>query len=120
VGGFVVAGTALGLLLAATLWPATARAHGPSVRVGYSGVRPAMLAIAAGTTVHFQNANSGDGPCTVVADDGSFRSPTLARGEGWHHEFNEPGRHSFHIAEYGGVTGVIVVGKREEGAEPKP
>lgn len=106
-------GIAVGLVLAALLGPlaTAARAHGPTVRVGYSGVRPSQIAIEAGTTVHFHNANSGDGICTVVADDGSFESPPLARGEGWHHEFTRPGRYAFHVKEYSSAAGVILVGE---------
>ncbi len=90
-----------------------ARGHGPTIRVSYSGVRPKQLAIPAGTTVHFKNANSGPGACTVVADDGSFTSPPITRSEGWHYEFAEPGSYSFHVKEYDSARGVVLVGPRE-------
>lgn len=88
---------------------APARAHGPTVQVAWSGVRPETLTVRAGTTVHFHNANLSASPCTVVADDDSFRSPTLPRGEGWHHTFREVGTFDFHLAELPGARGRIVV-----------
>jgi plastocyanin len=108
---------AFAILVATTLAASLAteaRAHGPTIRVGYSGVRPAQLGIAAGTTVHFLNANAGQGVCTVVADDGSFESPPMARGEGWHFEFDRPGRYVFHVKEYTSAAGVIVVGPSKD------
>ena len=45
----------------------------------------------------------------MVADDGAFESPTLARAEGWHYTFEKAGTYSFHIAEFASSTGTIVV-----------
>ncbi len=95
--------------LAALLLAGSAAAHGPTVRVAYSGVKPPKLVITTGTTVHFHNANSSAGVCTVVAEDGSFESPPLARAEGWHHTFEKAGTYSFRISEFGSSTGTIVV-----------
>ncbi len=94
------------LLLAAT---APAAAHGPSVGVSWSGVKPAKLTVRAGDTVHFTNANASGSPCTVLADDGSFESPTLGRAEGWHHTFAKPGTFAYHLKEMTGARGTVVV-----------
>ncbi len=100
---------AIALAVAGAAW-----AHGPTIRVSYSGVRPSVLRIPAGTTVHFQNTNGSDGACTLVGDDGAFESPTLARGEGWHYTFEEPGTFHFVVREYTSASGTVVVGPAEE------
>jgi plastocyanin len=84
-------------------------AHGDTIRVSYSAVRPARLVVEAGTTVHFHNANASGAPCTVVFDDGSTTSPPLGRAEGWHHTFEAPGEYPFHLEEYPSRTGRVVV-----------
>jgi plastocyanin len=86
-----------------------ALAHGPTVSVSYSAVRPSSLAIAAGATVHFRNANGGGGPCTLFALDGSFESPVITRSEGWHHTFDKPGRYAFRVKEMPHIEGLILV-----------
>jgi plastocyanin len=97
----------LGLTVAAGL----ALAHGDTIRVSYSAVRPGRLVVATGTTVHFHNANSSGAPCTVVIGDGdeAVESPPLGRAEGWHYTFESPGEYRFHLKEYPSRTGVVVV-----------
>jgi plastocyanin len=102
--------TAALLLAAAGASPAWA--HGTTIAVAWSGVRPSHVTVVVGAPVHFENANAGSGTCTVVADDGSFESPPLARGEGWHHTFEAPGTWSFHVKEQAGAAGSITVVKR--------
>lgn len=97
------------VLVLALLLAAPAAAHGPTVRVAWSGVRPATLTVRAGDTVHFHNANSSAGTCTVVGEGDAFRSPALGRAEGWHHTFPEPGTFPFHVAEFPDARGRIVV-----------
>lgn len=86
-----------------------AGAHGPTVRLAYDGVRPPRLAIRAGQVVHFVNASTTPRTFTLVADDGSFESPPLPRGEGWHHKFEEPGTHDLHVKEHPDLRSSIVV-----------
>lgn len=97
------------LALALVSGPLTARAHGQTVQVSASGARPSQLTVVVGTTIHFHNANLGGSVCTIVADDGSFESPPLQAGEGWHHTFDEPGTFTFTTKEASGVRGTIVV-----------
>ncbi len=87
-----------------------AGAHGPTVKVSYSGVRPERLVVTTGSTVHFHNDNVGGGPCTVVGEGEAFESPTLAPREGWHFTFESAGTYAFRIKELSGVAGTIVVG----------
>ena len=49
--------------------------------------------------------NEGRSIHNVVADDGSFESPTLNPGDEYEHEFDEPGAYFFHCA-YHGAPGV--------------
>lgn len=87
----------------------SALAHGPTVRVSYGRVVPATLTITAGQVVHFVNANAAANPVTIAAEDGSFESPTLARGEGWHRAFEKPGRFTYRVAEFSSAGGAIIV-----------
>lgn len=98
-------------LLQVTVAAGPALAHGDTIRVSYSAVRPGRLVVAPGTTVHFHNANSSGAPCTVVIGDGddAVESPPLGRAEGWHYTFESPGEYRFHVKEYPSRTGVVVV-----------
>ena len=91
-----------------------AAAHGPSVRLSYGKVAPPQLAVRAGQTVHFQNASATPRTFTVQAEDGAFESPPLARGEGWHHEFTEPGSFPWAVAEFPDMTGRVIVAPAED------
>ena len=93
-------------LLAAAL---PAAAHGPTVRLTYGGPKPTQLTLSVGQTVHFQNAATTARSFTVVADDGSFESPTLARGEGWHYTFETAGSFAYHVREQPDRRGTILV-----------
>ena len=104
----LLAATAIAVLLAAPL----AAAHGPTVRLSYAGVRPARLVLVVGQTVHFLNANSGSGTCTLVAEDGAFEAPPLGRAEGWHHTFEAAGSFAFFVEEFPSARGEIVVVER--------
>jgi plastocyanin len=100
----LLAGLALALAAAQP-----AAAHGPSVRITYDGLRPAQILIAAGQTLHFHNGSTTARTFTLVADDGSFESPALPRGEGWHHTFEAAGRFGYHVLEYPDRKGTVIV-----------
>ena len=95
--------------LAGGLLAYPAAAHGPTVRVSPGRVVPTVLTIRVGETVHFHNATSSGAPVTVVADDGSFESPTLGRAEGYHHTFESPGEVAFHLRESSRARGRVIV-----------
>ena len=86
-----------------------ALAHGPTVEIGSEGPAPAALQIESGETVHFQNAT--DHPLRVLGEEGSFRSPELAPGEGWHLRFAFPGRFPYALEDRPDVSGEIAVGE---------
>ena len=98
-------------LLAATaaLLALPAAAHGPTLRLAYDGLKPARLAIRVGQTVHFHNASTTPRTFTVQADDGSFESPPLPRGEGWHHTFESSGAFDLHVKEHPKLRATIFV-----------
>jgi len=100
---------ALVTFLVVVLSAAQVAAHGPSVAVSYRGVTPKTLTIRVGEKVHFRNANSTGGPCTVVLDDGTATGPTLGRAEGWHHAFEQAGNFAYHVEEMPSAKGLIVV-----------
>ena len=90
---------------------APAEAH---IWVRDSIFNPAILRVPAGTTViwHFE----GRSPHTVTADDGSFKSGFLKRGETFRITFDEPGVYRFYCEPHGhpggkGMAGYIVVGE---------
>ena len=64
-----------------------------------------------GTTVNGENSEAVDYPVVggsheVVADDGSWASPPLAR---WSRRFDQPGAFTYHCQQPPGATGQIVV-----------
>ncbi len=116
-------GLALGLLLAlaAMLGPPHGAAEGGTrevhIWVRDSIFNPAMVRVAVGTTVvwHFEGRN----PHTVTAEDGSFDSGYLNRGDQFKVTFDQPGRYPYYCIPHGapgsrGMAGVIVVGEAGE------
>jgi len=95
------------LSIIAALAAPPALAHGPTVRVSFSGVNPPTLTIEVGTTVHFHN--DGTTAVTVAAVDGSFEGPTLAAAEGWHHTFEQAGVFEYRLKESSRAKGKLVV-----------
>jgi plastocyanin len=96
-------------VLTGLLVAAPAPAHGVTVEVGHNRLSPAEVTVAVGQVVHFQNLDEMPGGHTIVADDGSFASPGLAKGEGWHHTFEKPGVYPYHIKEHPTATGKVIV-----------
>jgi plastocyanin len=101
------------VVLCCLLLGVEALAHGPTVRLSYNSVAPEQLVIRAGQTVHFVNASATPRSFTLQAEDGSFESPALDRGEGWHYEFPEAGSFQFGVAEFSDMRGVIIVAPAE-------
>lgn len=111
----------LALLLAALgpAGPATGGQTEAHIWVRDSIFNPAMLRIPVGTTViwHFEGRN----PHTVTADDNSWNSGYLKRGQTFKVTFNQPGLYAYHCIPHGlagghGMAGVIVVGEAGVGA----
>ena len=93
----------------AVLASATAFAEGPSVSVGHNRITPSELRVAKGTSVTFENQDEMPGGHTLVADDGSFQSPALAKGQSWSHRFDTPGTHGYSITEHPKAKASITV-----------
>jgi plastocyanin len=95
--------------LASFLIAAGAAAEGVTVDIGHNRIAPAEVKVAPGQTVRFQNHDEMPGGHTLVADDGAFASPGLAKGEAWQHTFTKPGVYVYHIKEHPGAIGRIIV-----------
>jgi len=79
------------------------------VKVGHNRLEPAEITVEAGTTVTFLNEDQMPGGHTLVADDGSFESPPLEKGQTWQHTFEEPGVHAYKIEEHPSAVGKVTV-----------
>ena len=97
------------VLVGALLVGASALAEAATVAVGHNRLTPSQLTVEAGTTVTFENQDAMPGGHTIVADDGSFQSPALAKGETWSHKFDEPGTHPYSIKEHPSAKGSVTV-----------
>jgi plastocyanin len=88
---------------------APALAETAVVKVGHNRLDPAELTVPTGSAVTFRNEDQMPGGHTIVAEDGSFESPGLAKGEEWSHTFEEPGTYTYIIKEHPSAKGKIVV-----------
>jgi plastocyanin len=96
-------------LIGASLAAAPALADEATVKVGHNRLEPRELVVKAGTTVRFHNEDEMPGGHTIVADDGSFKSPGLAKDQDWSHKFEKPGTYAYSIEEHPSARGKIVV-----------
>jgi plastocyanin len=96
-------------LLLIALAPASAHGDEVTVEVGHNRLNPNELAISVGDTVIFHNLDEMPGGHSVVAEDGSFSSPALDRGEKWAHTFEEAGTYPYRIKEHPSAKGKITV-----------
>jgi plastocyanin len=101
--------TPLTLLVALVLGASPVLAAEVMVHVGHNKLDPNEVSVAAGTTVVFHNLDEMPGGHTIVAADGTFQSPPLARDQQWSHTFERPGTFRYSIKEHPGTTGTIVV-----------
>lgn len=102
----------LGAVLAAVLFlgAAPVAAHGPTVQITHTAMKPALLNLHVGTTVHFNNAESMPGGHTVVDHGGTLESPPLGPvGDGWHYTFETPGTYELFIQQHPAAHMRIVV-----------
>lgn len=80
-----------------------------TVQISHNSLDPATVSVAKGDTVTFKNTVEMPGGHTIVADDGSFKSPALAKGQSWSHTFSKAGTYAFHVKEHPANKGEIVV-----------
>jgi plastocyanin len=110
---------ALAALLCGLVVAGAARPRGGSAEAGTAAVtikdfefQPRQITVKAGTTVTW--TNDGASSHTVNADDGSFSSPTLGKGQTFSRKFAKPGTYPYYCAFHGGkggdgMTGTVVV-----------
>lgn len=70
---------------------------------------PQSLKIQVGQTVEWTNADTRDH--TVIADDGSFESGNLSRGDRFTHTFEQPGTFRYGCSYHPRMKGKIIVEK---------
>jgi len=80
-----------------------------TVTVGHNRIEPAQVKIKKGESVTFHNVDEMPGGHTIVADDGSFASPPLAKGQDFTQKFDKSGTIKIHISQHPNTTGAITV-----------
>ena len=113
--GFIASVNGLGMLLAAT----AGFAHGPTVEISHQEMKPKLLNLFVGTTVHFSNTVEMPGGHVVVDEAGTIESPALEHpGDGWHYTFESAGRYELLIRQHPEAKATIVVVPKR-GAQPQ-
>jgi plastocyanin len=97
------------LLLALGLVAGSARADDAVVHFGHNRIDPASITVKAGTTVRFHNDDEMPGGHVIMADDESWKSPPLAKGQDWSHKFEKPGTYIYLIKQHPSAKGKVVV-----------
>ncbi len=94
-------------------------AHGPTVEISHTEMKPPLLNLFVGTTVHFNNTVAMPGGHVVVDESGTLESPPLEKpGDGWHYTFDTPGTFEIYIEAHPKTRmRIVVVPKR---ATPAP
>jgi plastocyanin len=103
--------------------PAEVSAHGPTIKISHEELKPSLLNLFVGSTVHFSNTVAMPGGHVIVirGDDGedgdaseAIESPALEKpGDGWHYTFEQEGRFEIHIKQHPTAKArVVVVSKR--------
>ncbi len=88
---------AFGLIALST----AAHAHGPTIKISHDEMKPALLNLYAGTTVHFSNTVTMPGGHVVVDEGGTLESPPLAEpGDGWHYTFEKVGTYEIFLKQH--------------------
>lgn len=96
----------LGTLIAA----APSFAHGPTIKLSHEEMKPVLLNLFVGTTVHFLNTVMMPGGHVVVDEAGNIESPALVEpGAGWHYTFESVGTYELYIREHPEAKARIVV-----------
>jgi predicted lipoprotein with Yx(FWY)xxD motif/plastocyanin len=70
---------------------------------------PALLTVKTGSKVTW--TNNGSAAHSVVADQGEFKSATLARGESFSFTFTQPGKYLYYCSFHGGPNGQGMAGE---------
>jgi plastocyanin len=119
----LIVGAFLGLLIGGNGAATAANAPGtssdpPTVHITAAGVNPTMVQVEPGQTVVWINESGAKR--SVVADDSSFDSGSLASGDRFQFAFTEPGTVTYSIVSAPGVKGTVVVSAATPAATPAP
>jgi plastocyanin len=100
-GRRLVAEIASALLLVLVIGATPSFAHGPTIEITHSEMKPALLNLFVGSTVHFLNTVAMPGGHVVVDESGKIESPPLAEpGDDWHYTFEEVGTYELFIKQH--------------------
>ncbi len=100
----------LGLLLSTALLLAAVPALADvTVEVGHNHITPATVTIKKGESITFHNVDEMPGGHTVVAEDGSFESPPLAKDQDYTHKFETSGTVKLKILQHPKATAEVIV-----------
>ena len=80
-----------------------------TVAIGHASFDPAQVKIKKGESVIFHNVQEMPGGHTVVADDGSWKSPPLELDGKFTKRFDQSGTVKIHLEQHPHVNGEIVV-----------
>jgi len=80
-----------------------------TIEVGHNRIAPATVTIKKGESVTFHNVDEMPGGHTIAAEDGSFQSPPLAKGQDYTHKFETSGKVKVKIVQHPQATGEIIV-----------
>ena len=86
---------------------AASAATGSAVSIANFSFQPATITVAVGTTVTWTN-NDSTGH-TVTADDGSFKSGTLAPGATFSQTFTAAGTFAYHCSIHSSMKATVIV-----------
>ena len=90
--------------------PGMALAHGPTNEISHEALKPTLLNLFVGTTVHFANTVEMPGGHVILDEGGTLESPRLEKpGDGWHYTFEEVGTFEIYIREHPEAKARIVV-----------
>lgn len=84
--------------------------HGPTIKLAEDEMKPVLLNLHVGATVHFSNMVPRPGGHVIIDEGGTLESPPLAEpGDGWHYTFGAPGTFEVFVKEQPKLRARIVV-----------
>ena len=96
-----IALTTLAAMAALVFSSTVAIAHGPTIEITHHEMKPPLLNLFVGTTVHFSNTVKMPGGHVVVDESGTLESLPLEKpGDGWHYTFDEVGTFEIFIKQH--------------------
>jgi plastocyanin len=107
---FLATTTMLSVVAMLSVFTGVAQAHGPTIEISHQEMKPALLNLYVGSTVHFVNTVAMPGGHVVVDAAGTLESPPLASpGDDWHYTFEKEGTYEIFISQHPKTKARIVV-----------